>query len=95
MVNDCFYFLLHRGEPLLAYQILKVAESYFASRNDMTEYYVTKQTGERNLHLEVNQVLINCPKTYDAIANCLRDAQGEIYSQSSIEHRIKNEVNLC
>ena len=77
IVNDAFFFVLNRSEPLLALQILKIAESYFASKNDPSDYYIQKHVGKQDeeavLYMEVNQVLLDEPKTFDAIAQAVRD----------------------
>jgi len=60
IINDIFFFLLMRGEPTLAYQVLQLAENYLGARNDPTDYYLTKYTGmmandeELCLQMEVN-----------------------------------------
>lgn len=45
VVNDCFFFLMHKQEPLLAYYILKISENYFGCRNDPTDYYIQRMAG--------------------------------------------------
>jgi len=98
VVNDCFFFLMNKQEPLLAYYILKISENYFGCRNDPTDYYIQRMVGSEELkqqtQMEVNQVILNCAKSYDNVIQSLRDPQGEMYAQSSIEHRVKNEINL-
>ena len=37
--------LLQFGEPHLALFSLKIAENYFASKNDPSEYYLQKKVG--------------------------------------------------
>ena len=44
--------------------------------------------------MEVNQVLLDDPGSFDSIIQSVRDPQGEIFAQSSIEHNIKVEQNL-
>lgn len=96
LVNDCFYFLLHEGEPILAFEALKFAESYFCSQNDTTEYYLHQTVGEKDetVQMEVNQHVLNEKKSYDLIAQSIRDPQGEVLQQSQIEQKVMTEQNL-
>ena len=80
IVNDCFYFMLYQGEPILAFQILKFAENYFSAKNDTTEYYlhqtiqIEPKTGgkqqakeEKVVQMEVNNHLQNSHASFDLI----------------------------
>jgi hypothetical protein len=40
IVNDTFWFLLTEGEPVMAYEVIKIAESYFADKNDSRFFYL-------------------------------------------------------
>ena len=42
IVNDCFFFLMNKNQPILAFVCLKIAESYFCQMNDPNEYYIIK-----------------------------------------------------
>ena len=90
VVNDCFFFALNKGEPVLAFQILKIAESYFCAKTDPTDYYMTKD----GFSLEVNQIFLDDPGSFCPIVQSLKDPQGDMFIQSSIEHKIKIELNL-
>ena len=43
LMQDCFFFLLQEGEPILAYHAIKYAENYFAARNDSVDYYINRE----------------------------------------------------
>jgi hypothetical protein len=74
---------------------LKLAENYFGSKNDPSDYYIQKPFEHNGnpeiLYMEVNQILINDPNSFDPIIQSVRDPQGEMFAQSSIEHNIKVE----
>ena len=76
IVNDCFFFALNKGEPILAYQILKIAENYFCSKNDPTDYYLIKS----GFSLEVNQIFLDDPNSFNPLVQAIRDPQGEMFT---------------
>ena len=42
IVNDCFYFLMSKEQPHLAFMALKISENYFCAKNDPNEFYIIK-----------------------------------------------------
>jgi len=82
VTNDCFFFLMKAGQPVLAFLVLKIAESYFSYKNESTDFFLLQNTGvhenddEICLQMEINQFLLNSDSAYDAVAQSLRDPEG-------------------